>query len=60
MAGEQKITPEMVSRMAAIRGIELDPQRLETVAKDLDVSVRKLAEVTKGALLRWSPPSSGR
>ena len=59
MAEEQKITPEMVSRMAAIRGIELDPHRLETVAKDLDVSVRKLAEVTKGALFEVEPSFIG-
>ena len=55
MASEQEVTPEMVSRMAAIHGIDLDPQRLETVAKDLDISVRKLAEVTKGALFEVEP-----
>jgi ribosomal protein L12E/L44/L45/RPP1/RPP2 len=59
MAEEQEITPEMVRRMAAIRGIEVDPQRLEAVAKDLDVSVRKLAEVTKGALFEVEPAFIG-
>ena len=59
MAQGQEITPEMVSRMAAIHGIRLDPARLETVAKDLDVSVRKLAEVTKGALFEVEPAFIG-
>ena len=59
MAAEQEITPEMVSRMAAIHGIDLDPERLETVSKDLEVSVRKLSEVTKGALFEVEPAFIG-
>ncbi len=59
MAQDQELTPEMVSRIAAIRGMELDPQRLEVVAKDLDVSIRKLAEVTKGALFEVEPAFIG-
>jgi hypothetical protein len=59
MAQEQQLTPEMVSRIAALHGIDLDPQRLEVVTKDLDVSVRKLAEITKGALFEVEPAFIG-
>jgi hypothetical protein len=59
MAQKQQLTPEMVSRIAALHGIDLDPQRLEVVTKDLDVSVRKLAEITKGALFEVEPAFIG-
>ncbi len=59
MEQEREITPEVVSRIAALHGIDLDPQRLEVVAKDLDVSVRKLSETTKGALFEVEPAFIG-
>ena len=55
MAESKRITPSLINEMTALHGITLDPQRLETVAKDLEVSMRKLDEVTHETLRDVEP-----
>ena len=55
MAKRERVTPSLINEMAALHGIRLDPERLDPVVADLEVSMRKLDEVTHEALRNVEP-----
>ena len=55
MAHDRRITPSLINEMTALHGITLDPQRLDAIATDLEVSMRKLNEVTHETLRDVEP-----